>query len=214
MVPYLEAMKRPLNIRRLIPAILLLTLALTLVVGTVYAYMFMRTDQQSAGFSPARVACEVSESFADNTKSSITVKNTGNVDAYLRVRLVTYWVHADEKTVAAESSPVLNITPADGWLEGGNNTFYYKVPVAPGKSTPSLFSGFITLGQKDGLKQVIDVFAEAIQANPEDAVEELLEVYVDMVDWIVPTVTSSDESSPICAPGVESDTSESFPYIA
>lgn len=175
-------MKRPLNIRRLIPAILLLTLVLTLVCGTVYAYMFMRTDQQSAGFSPARVACEVSESFADNTKSSITVKNTGNVDAYLRVRLVTYWIHGEGENagkVAAESSPVLNITPADGWLEGTDNTFYYKVPVAPDKSTPSLFSGSITLEQKDGLKQVIDVFAEAIQANPEDAAEESWHVTID-----------------------------------
>lgn len=172
-------MKRALTMRRLIPAILLLALSLTLVCGTVYAYMFMRTDQQSAGFSPARVACEVSESFADNTKSSITVKNTGNVDAYLRVRLVTYWVHADEKTVAAESSPALNIVPADGWLEGTDNTFYYKVPVAPGKSTPSLFSGSITLEQKDGLKQVIDVFAEAIQADPAAAVIDSWDVTVD-----------------------------------
>lgn len=180
-------MKRALTMRRLIPAILLLTLALTLVVGTVYAYMFMRTGQQSTGFSPARVACEVSESFVDNTKSSITVKNTGNVDAYLRVRLVTYWVHADEKTVAAESSPALNIVPADGWLEGTDNTFYYKVPVAPGKSTPFLFSGSLTLGQNGEFLQVIDVFAEAIQANPTAAVTTSWDVTVDSSGTITGT---------------------------
>ena len=172
-------MKRPLNVRRLIPAILLLTLVLTLVCGTVYAYMFMRTDEKAASFTPAVVSCTVEETFDGTNKSGITVANTGNVDAYLRVRLVTYWVHADEKTVAAESSPALNITPADGWLEGKNNTFYYKVPVAPGKSTPSLFSGSITLEQKDGLKQVIDVFAEAIQADPATAAMQSWHVTID-----------------------------------
>lgn len=176
-------MKRPLNIRRLIPAILLLTLALTLVCGTVYAYMFMRTGQQSTGFSPARVACEVSESFADNTKSSITVKNTGNVKAYLRVRLVTYWIHGEGENagkVAAESSPALPALSLNtGWVAGTDNTFYYKSPVAPYEVIPSLFSGSITLGQKDGLLQVIDVFAEAIQADPAAAATTSWGVTVD-----------------------------------
>lgn len=175
-------MKRPLNVRRLIPAILLLTLVLTLVCGTVYAYMFMRTGGENVTFQPARVSCTVEETFDGTIKSGITVTNTGNVDAYLRVRLVTYWIHGEGENagkVAAESSPWLNITPANGWLEGTDNTFYYKVPVAPGKSTPSLFSGSITLEQKDGLKQVIDVFAEAIQADPATAAMQSWHVTID-----------------------------------
>ena len=183
-------MKRPLNVRRLIPAILLLTLALTFVVGTVYAYMFMRTDEKAASFTPAVVSCTVEETFDGTNKSGITVTNTGNVDAYLRVRLVTYWIHGEGENagkVAAESSPTLSIVPANGWLKGKDNTFYYPNPVAPDKSTPSLFSGSITLEQKDGLKQVIDVFAEAIQADPAAAVTTNWDVTVDSSGTITGT---------------------------
>ena len=183
-------MKRPLNIRRLIPAILLLALLLTLVCGTVYAYMFMRTGGENVTFQPARVSCTVEETFDGENKSDIKVTNTGNVDAYLRVRLVTYWIHGEGENagkVAAESSPALNIVPADGWLKGEDNTFYYKVPVAPGKSTPSLFSGSLTLGQNGEFLQVIDVFAEAIQANPATAVTTSWDVTVDSSGTITGT---------------------------
>lgn len=185
-------MKRALTMRRLIPAILLLALSLTLVVGTVYAYMFMRTQEETAAFAPAVVSCSVSEDpFDGTTKSGITVTNTGNVDAYLRVRLVTYWIHGEGENagkVAAESSPSLEITPDNGWLEGPDNTFYYPYPVArDGGTTPPLFSGSIMLGQKDGLKQVIDVFAEAIQADPAAAVIDSWDVTLDSSGTITGT---------------------------
>lgn len=185
-------MKRALTMRRLIPAILLLALSLTLVVGTVYAYMFMRTQEETAAFAPAVVSCSVSEDpFYGTTKSGITVTNTGNVDAYLRVRLVTYWIHGEGENagkVAAESSPALPMLPInDGWIRGGDNTFYYESPVEPYEVIPSLFSGSITLGQKDGLKQVIDVFAEAIQADPAAAVIDSWDVTLDSSGTITGT---------------------------
>ncbi len=160
-------MKRLLNIRRLMPVLLLLMLIA--VCGTVYAYMFMRTPVQISQFFSAKVACQVSESFADNTKRDIKVENTGKIDAYLRIRLVTYWVDANGN-VAAKSSPMLNITPAAGWVAGSENVFYYVVPVEPNATTLRLSDEPISLREEDGFKQVIDVFAEAIQAEPANAV--------------------------------------------
>ena len=171
-------MKKRWITRRLLPVSLFLVLILTF--GTVYAYMFMRTPSQSTSFVPAEVSCEVAEDFDKdaNIKNAITVKNTGNVDAYLRVRLVTYWVD-DDGNVAPKSSPALSVDfNEDYWVAGSENTFYYKEPVAPYDSTSgkgiteTLLKTPITLKTEDGYRQVVDIFGEAIQSNPVDAVKE------------------------------------------
>lgn len=172
-------MKTRWNKRRLVPVALLMALAL--ICGSVFAYMFSRTEDKTTKFIPAKVSCKVAEEFdpATGVKSSIKVTNTGNIDAYLRVRLVTYWVDADGK-VAPKSSPALSITPANGWVEGSDNTFYYKEPVAPDGVTDDLLNGSITLeADAEGNRQVVDVFAEAIQAKPANAVTESWDVTLD-----------------------------------
>ena len=162
--------QQAVRLRPTLPVVILLALAV--ICGTVFAYMFHRTEDQSTTFTPAQVSCEVQETFKNNAKSSIKVTNTGNIDAYIRVRLVTYWVDSDGN-VAAKSSPALSITPANDWIAGKDNTFYYPLPVAAGDTTPELLSSSITLVvDADGNRQVIDVFAEAIQAKPTTAVEE------------------------------------------
>lgn len=181
-----RAAQEPVKLRRALPVALLLVLVL--VCGTVFAYMFHRTEDKSTTFIPAQVSCEVQESFKDNAKSSITVQNTGNIDAYIRVRLVTYWVTGETdangkpKVAAKEDPPELDFTPASGWIADSNNTdsdktFYYQIPVgekgSANDTTPELLSSSITLEMdSDGNRQVVDVFAEAIQAKPTTAVEE------------------------------------------
>ena len=171
-------MKTRWNKRRLVPVALLMALAL--ICGSVFAYMFSRTEDKTTKFIPAKVSCKVAEEFdpATGVKSSIQVTNTGNIDAYLRVRLVTYWVGADGK-VAPKSSPALSITPANGWVEGSDNTFYYPIPVLPNDITPELLGTPITLISEDGFRQVVEVFAEAIQAKPAGAVTESWDVTLD-----------------------------------
>lgn len=170
-------MKKRRNIRRILPVALLMILILAC--GSVYAYMFGRTNSASTTFIPAKVSCEVDETFEENQKRVITIKNTSNVDAYLRVRLVTYWIDGNGN-VAPKSSPALSVDyDKDRWVAGSsNNTFYYKVPVASydpasGKGiTETLLKTPITLRTEDGYRQVVDVFAEAIQSNPTSAVTE------------------------------------------
>lgn len=160
-------MKTRWNKRRLVPVALVI--ALVLVCGAVYAYMFRHIEGVSTTFIPAKVSCLVSETFAENKKSEITVKNTSDIPAYLRIRLVSYWIDM-EGNVAAKASPALPITPNETkWLKGSDNTFYYKTPVKPDGVTEDLLNGEpIALVTEDGGKyrQVVDVFAEAIQADP------------------------------------------------
>lgn len=157
------------RIRRL----LLCAVIVCALAGSVYAYMFARTQSVTNTLIPAKVSCVVEEVFAENTKSAINVRNTGNIDAYLRVRLVTYWVN-DKGEIVAEPSQMPTISVNHGWLKGSGNTYYYSSPIAPGQTPPvDLLSNSITLvtTNEGKYRQVIEVFAEAIQSLPEKAAE-------------------------------------------
>ena len=67
------------------------------------------------------------------------------------------------------------------WIPGGDSTYYYAVPVAPGERTAPLCSHVIRLAESkdradNTIYQVLDVFAEAIQAAPEEAVTQSWQV--------------------------------------
>ena len=165
---------------RILPVLLIASLAISLLLcGTVLAYMFTQTEYKDNEFTPANVSCKVFEKFDGTQKTSIQVQNTGNIDAYLRVRLVSYWVDADGNIVAKPSAmPEINM--AAGWIKGANNTYYYTKPVSPAAYTGSLLSSPINLEKdENGHMQVIEVFAEAIQSKPYNAVINSWKVSVD-----------------------------------
>ena len=159
-----------MKIQRLLLALLIvLILAVS---GSVVAYMYTRTGVRQNQFQPAQVTCTVTEQMASNAKTSIVVNNTSNIEVYVRLRLVSYWVDGSGNVIA-KSSPALEFDLADGWLAGPDNTYYYVYPVPapsdPNSTTPNLLaSGESILLQADesGNKQVIEVFAEAIQSKP------------------------------------------------
>lgn len=157
-------------------AALIVALALC---GAVIAYMFRQTEYKDNQFVPAEVSCKVAEVFDGEQKTSIQVKNTGNIDAYLRVRLVSYWVDTDGNIVAKPSEmPKINME-AD-WIEGLNNTYYYQKPVAPDELTDNLLSSpIILVKDENGYSQVLEVFAEAIQSEPQNAVTSSWGVILD-----------------------------------
>lgn len=158
-------------------------------VGVTLAYMFKKTDAVKNEFTPASVSCEVFESFDGNEKSSITVKNTGNIDAYIRVRLVSYWV--DEEGNIVGKASVMPTVAYDGvnWIQGSSSTYYYKLAIAPNQVTghdlltaPMIFA---TDTHYDlPVYQVVEVFAEAIQSNPMSAAAEVWNVTVDAAGQI------------------------------
>ena len=157
-----------------------LLLAVVTICGIAYAYMFTRSEQMKNEFTPADVMCEVVESFNNTSgeKSSIKVENTGKIDAYIRVRLVSYWVDNKGNIVAkASEMPAVNIT--DDWIKDeAESTYYYKSTVAPGDLTKELLGDIMILKKDEvnGYYQVVEVFAEAIQSLPVDAVTNSWEV--------------------------------------
>ena len=149
--------------------ILILSIILLLLCGTAFALMYRQTQPLNNQLEAAFVACDVEEDFNGETKTSIAIKNTGNIDAYLRVRLVSYWVDSNGNITSKPSwMPPVSVT--SGWVTGTGNTYYYSQPVAPGDITTNLLYADITLEEEDGYLQVIEVFADAIQSKPAEAV--------------------------------------------
>ena len=154
-------------------------LSLVLIAGLVAvsdfadAYMRKTTEEVDNTFIPAYVDCVVNETFADNQKTAITVKNTGNIDAYIRVRLVSYWID-ESGAIVSKSSEMPTFDIAADWIpDAGNYTYYYTKKVAPDAFTTTLLGSAITLRlSSEGNRQVVEVFAEAIQAEPDKAVTD------------------------------------------
>ncbi|MBQ3500020.1 MAG: hypothetical protein IJA70_01140 [Oscillospiraceae bacterium] len=174
---------------RFLPVLLAALLVLTMASGSVFAYMKSKTPVFENEIIPAAVTCEaVEETDAEkNIKTSIKVKNTGNIDAYLRVCLVTYWVD-ESGNIMPIPSETLNFEYSDNWVKGSNDIYYYKSAVAPGALTEELLEEAESIKLKtyiaDAEKgttyyQRIDVFAEAIQSLPAEAVTESWGVTLD-----------------------------------
>ncbi len=169
-----------MNRRKILTGVICIILVTALVLsGTVIAYMFKRTKEIDKTYTPAKVSCEVQETFDGERKTSITVQNTGNIAAYIRVRIVSYWVDSDGK-IAAKPSEAVPVALKDNWIKGGDDTYYYQEVVKAGDTTKEMLSSPIELKtDENGYTQVIEIFAEAIQSDPVKAVKESWNVTVD-----------------------------------
>lgn len=165
---------RRFSIRRSFPLMIFLLIVLC---GTTFALMFHKTEKMENQFALANVTCKVEETFTFPQKSMISVRNTGNIEAYLRLRLVTYWVDADGN-ILFKPVDMPAFTLGENWIPGSEDTYYYALPVEPNAVTGDLLASDIILKseEKDGCYQVVEVFADAIQSKPRDAVTESWEV--------------------------------------
>lgn len=150
-----------------------LVLLLTMMVGGTLAYLTIQTKPVVNQFTPSHVSCTVTESFNGTTKSNVNVKNDSDINAYIRVKLVTYRVNAANQHIGGTAA-LPAFTLGAGWVKHGEY-YYYTQPVAPGASPAANLTDSMTLTgsytDADGGKQVIEVMAEAIQSVPASAVE-------------------------------------------
>lgn len=144
-----------------------LLLVIGMVVGGTVAWLSTKSAPITNTFLLSHVSCSVTEEFNGTTKSNVNVINTGDIDAYIRVKLVTYRVN-DEGDHIGGTAPLPTFTLGANWVSY-HGYYYYTLPVAPGGSPETNLTESMTLTDSytdaDGGKQVIEVMAEAIQAN-------------------------------------------------
>lgn len=145
------------------------------VIGGSIAYLTAKSGEVKNTFTPGNVDITVVEGFDGEIKKNVNVVNEGNIDAYVRVKLVTYRVNADGNRIGGTAT-IPEFTPGTNWVAYGGY-YYYTLPVAPGAKPATDLIGDDGIELKeyddaDGGKQVIEVMAEAIQSTPDRAVGE------------------------------------------
>ena len=98
----------------------------------------LKKAEKTNTFVPAEVTCKVEESLFSGVKSDVCVKNTGSAAAYLRIRLVSYYVDDNGSIVGRVSSQYPALALQNGWIAGADHTYYYPTPVEPGAKTEIL----------------------------------------------------------------------------
>lgn len=169
------ANEKTLRTGRVTAIVMATVLLLALAIGGTVAWLSTNDKPITNTFTPSKVACEVTESFNGTVKSNVNVKNTGDIDAFIRVKLVTYRTNEKDQHIGGTAAlPPFDL--GDNWVEY-NGYYYYTKPVEPNQMPAAdLTKSSMTLkgnyDDADGGHQAIDVMAEAIQSVPEDAVQE------------------------------------------
>lgn len=140
------------------------------VVGGTVAYLVTRTNPKVNTFTPSKVACSVVETFKNNVKSNVQVKNTGDTAAYLRAAVLVTWQDASGNVLG--TAPVAgqdySITmPASAKWAQADGFWYYSEAVAPGASTEALIGECQPLkaAPQAGYTLHVEIVASAIQST-------------------------------------------------
>lgn len=180
-----KPVKRRQKAKRIGSGFVLLILAVILAIGGTLAYIIANTVSVENKFTPGEVRCEVEETFKNNVKSDVKIKNTGNTAAYIRATYVVTW-QKDDGTVNGKMPVVgtdytIEFAENSGWKLIGDY-WYYTSPVAAGGETGVLIASCkLAEGAAvpTGYHLSVEIIASAIQSEPASVVAEKWHVAVD-----------------------------------
>ena len=168
------ARKKAVRTGRLTTMVIATVLLLALTIGGTLAWLSTKDTPITNTFNPSKVACEVTESFDGKVKSNVNVKNTSDIPAFIRVKLVTYRTN-DKGDHIGGTAELPTFTLGKNWV-AHDGYYYYTLPVAAGETPAFKLTDRMTLTETytdaDGGHQSIDVMAEAIQSQPDAAVKD------------------------------------------
>lgn len=159
-------------------AVLLTSLVLVLVcaVGATVAYLVDTTGEVVNTFDPAKVSCEVTETFKNDVKTDVAIKNTSNIEAYIRAAVIVTWKDEDGNVygkMPVEGTDYSITWGETGWTKGSDGYYYYNSPVAVGASTATLITRCIDNGTAPaGYGLNVEILGSAIQSVPASVVEQ------------------------------------------
>lgn len=159
-----------------------LLLLLTVTVGGTIAFLMDSDGPLANLFTPSQVTTEVEETFDGTTKSKVSIKNTGNTDAWIRAAVVITWQDKDGNVYG--QAPVVNMdynisyniseeVEADCWVEGEDGFYYWTSPVAA-KADEKISATGILIGSctalegkaPDGYYLTVEIIGSGIQSKP------------------------------------------------
>ena len=167
----------------LISVVAILILALT--AGTTLAWLKSSSGPVVNTFEPARVTSQVEEKTDNGIKSEVKIKNTSNIDAYIRATVVINWVDkqgnvAAQKPVAGKDYTII-FPEKTKWFTGPGGYYYFPTPVASKASTDVLIDKCTAVADKapEGYSLSVEIIADAIQSVPTHVVVDSWKVKLD-----------------------------------
>ena len=137
-----------------------LVLLLTLAVGGSIAWLQSSADVTNS-MEPGQVPIQINETLNGTSKTSVTVTNNGNIQAYIRVAIIANAVDEEGNVTTIGSAPGYTVNEEKWQSVGGY--YYYKGVVEPkdkaGNTTESLFISDVGFAGGE-----INILAESIQA--------------------------------------------------
>lgn len=153
--------------------------------GATLAYLSHQSGLTNQ-FQIAKVSTEIEEMFdGGNTKTDVSVQNTGDVPAYIRAAVIIGWEDAAGNPLIDENAPEkdrdytidmnLDSSSTEGeWVLASDGYYYYTMPVEGKEATDILIKECIDkkldVHKADGKYLVVDIAAQSIQAEPDAAV--------------------------------------------
>ena len=152
-----------------------LLLILSAAIGGTVAYLIDQTGSITNTFTPVKVTPGINENFENNVKNNVKITNTGDIPAYIRVKVVVTWKDKEDNVYGA--APVLGTDytwqiPGTDWVKGSDGFYYYTKPVPAGEKTSVLLTACQPVAGRApaGYSLSVDIHAQAIQAEPTTAV--------------------------------------------
>lgn len=187
--------------KRLELVLAVILVACFIVSGVTLAYLFTGTESVENTFKSARVACEVIENGTDGSggfdgveKTNVRIRNTGDVQSYIRAKVVVTWMSEDKKTVTASQPAcgtdyaieyVTDTNESTNWVLGADGYWYYTVPVNPDVNGDDVVdegteTGILITSCKlnegvtapEGFYLSVEIIASSIQSVPTSVVAE------------------------------------------
>lgn len=165
--------------KKLTAYVLIFLVVISLSVGSVAAYMF-REKHENKPIEQPKTECNAT--IEDGTVT-ITVTDDSNIDCYVRVRFVTYWVNSENQRVDEASAELVFVYDETRWLKDGD-TYYYRQPISPKGNALTLCEN-LAPKTSGNYRQVIEAVAETIQAKPTDAVKDAWKVELDESNAVI-----------------------------
>ena len=169
--------------------ILLSTILLICGVSVTISFLQL-SSQKTNDFEKGIVTNTITETFENNVKTDVSVKNTGNVTSYIRASIIISYKNSEDVVLSEE--PIANtdykleLSSSQNWLYSQDDGYYYyKLPVDANVSTDVLINRCTELNPKTGQTFNVDIVSQTIQATPKEAVEEAWPVTIDNNDNIV-----------------------------
>ena len=177
--------KRVMKTKKPVALVAILVLLCCTVAGTL-AYLVTSTDPVTNTFTPASVSTEVNEDFDGITKRNVTIKNTGNIDAYIRAAVIINWADANgnvSATPVKDGDYVIKYDSSNTWKKIGDYWYYSKPVAADSLTEKALIESCTPVAGKapEGYDLQVTILADGIQSEPLTAIKEAW--HVDPATW-------------------------------